>query len=187
MKKNIFIAVLILGAVVCNAQKIGHMNSGNLLTLLPEVAKADTGIVLFQKDLMLTGDTLAKAFEAEYKVFIEAYNAGTLSQLQVQKRQAELQKQQQTLQAYAQQVDERVANLRKQLLQPILAKLDEAIRMLTDLRRWEDAKLFAQNAGQSDHRRNPIFQHRRYRLLVHRYDVQWRELLCAARVLHGRG
>ena len=30
-------------------------------------------------------------------------------------------------------------------------KLDEAIRMLTDLRRWEDAKLFAQNAGQSDH------------------------------------
>jgi hypothetical protein len=30
-------------------------------------------------------------------------------------------------------------------------KVDEAIRMLTDLRRWEDAKLFAQNAGQSDH------------------------------------
>ncbi len=128
MKKNIFIAVFFMSAVVCNAQKIGHMNSGNLLSLLPEVAKADTGIVLFQKDLMLTGDTLAKAFEAEYKVFIEAYNAGTLSQLQVQKRQAELQKQQQTLQAYAQQVDERVANLRKQLLQPILAKLDEAIR-----------------------------------------------------------
>jgi hypothetical protein len=30
-------------------------------------------------------------------------------------------------------------------------KVDEAIRMLTDLRRWDDAKLFAQNAGQSDH------------------------------------
>jgi hypothetical protein len=30
-------------------------------------------------------------------------------------------------------------------------KVDEAIRLLTDLRRWEDAKLFAQNAGQSNH------------------------------------
>jgi intraflagellar transport protein 122 len=30
-------------------------------------------------------------------------------------------------------------------------KVDEAIRLLTDLRRWEDAKLFAQNAGLSDH------------------------------------
>jgi outer membrane protein len=128
MKKIIFIAALLGLAIVGNAQKIGHMNSGNLLSTLPEVAKADTGLVLYQKDLMLTGDTLAKAFEKEYKVFVEAYNAGTLSQQQVQKRQAELQKVQQTLQNYAQEVDQRVANLRRQLLQPVLTKLDEAIR-----------------------------------------------------------
>lgn len=130
MKKTIFIIALFLGAIVSNAQKIGHMNSGNFLAQLPEVARADSGLVLYQKDLMLTGDTLAKAFEVEYKVFVEAYNAGTLSQQQTQKRQAELQKQQQTLQSYAQQVDERVANLRRQLLQPILTKLDEAIRAI---------------------------------------------------------
>lgn len=130
MKKTIFIIALFLGAIVSNAQKIGHMNSGNFLAQLPEVARADSGLVLYQKDLMLTGDTLAKAFEVEYKVFVEAYNAGTLSQQQTQKRQAELQKQQQTLQTYAQQVDERVANLRRQLLQPILTKLDEAIRAI---------------------------------------------------------
>lgn len=29
-------------------------------------------------------------------------------------------------------------------------KLDEAIRLFTDLRRWEDAKMFARNAGQTD-------------------------------------
>ena len=130
MKKTIFTVALVLAAIVSNAQKIGHMNSGNLLAQLPEVAKADTGLVLYQKDLMLTGDTLAKAFEAEYKVFVEAYNAGTLSQQQTQKRQAELQKQQQKLQAYAQEVDQRVANLRRQLLQPVLTKLDEAIRAI---------------------------------------------------------
>eukprot|EP01038_Epipyxis_sp_PR26KG_P005400 gene5400-7484_t len=29
-------------------------------------------------------------------------------------------------------------------------KLDEAIRLFTDMRRWEDAKMFARNAGQAD-------------------------------------
>ena len=29
-------------------------------------------------------------------------------------------------------------------------RLDEAIRLFTDLRRWEDAKMFARNAGQAD-------------------------------------
>lgn len=29
-------------------------------------------------------------------------------------------------------------------------KVDESIRLLTDLRRWEDAKMFARNAGQTD-------------------------------------
>jgi outer membrane protein len=128
MNKFIFIALLLSVATIGKAQKIGHMNSGNFLSQVTEVAKADSGLVLYQKDLMLTGDTLAKAFEKDYKVFVEAYNAGTLSQIEIQKRQAVLQKQQQTLQAYAQEVDTRVANLRKQLLQPILTKLDEAIR-----------------------------------------------------------
>jgi outer membrane protein len=118
----------VCSALIVNAQKIGHLNSGNMLTLIPETAKADTGITLFRNDLLMQGDSIAKLFEKDYKVFTEAYKAGTLSQVQSQKRQAELQKQQQYLQSYAQEVDERVANLRQQLLQPILKKLDDAIR-----------------------------------------------------------
>ena len=71
--------------------------------------------------------SFCKAFETEYKAFVEAYNAGTLSQIQIQKRQEDLKKKQEMLQNYAQEIDQRIANLRRQLLQPILAKLDEAL------------------------------------------------------------
>jgi outer membrane protein len=128
MTKRILTIAIVFAAFAVNAQKIGHLNSGNIITLIPETAKADSGLILHRNDLMMEGDSIAKAFESEYKVFVEAYKAGTLSALQSQKRQEDLQKKQQYLQAYAQEIEERVANLRRQLLQPILAKLDEAIR-----------------------------------------------------------
>jgi outer membrane protein len=128
MKK--FVLSLFISALfsITYAQKIGHMNSGNFLSLLPETAKADSVIKIYHSDLMLKGDTLAKVFETEYKAFVEAYNAGTLSAQQTQKRQEYLQKQQQLLQTYAQDAEEKVGILRKQLLQPILIKLDEALK-----------------------------------------------------------
>jgi len=38
-----------------------------------------------------------------------------------------------------------------------------------------------------DHRRNPLLQHRRHRLLVHRHQLQRGELFRAPRLLHRRG
>ncbi|NJN32903.1 MAG: OmpH family outer membrane protein [Saprospiraceae bacterium] len=109
---------------------MGHLNLGNLISLMPEAVRADSGLVLYRKDLLATGDTLAMAFEKEYKAFVEAYNAGTLSASQSQKRQESLQKQQQVLRAYAQEVEEKVTNLRRQLLEPILTRIDQAIKTL---------------------------------------------------------
>jgi outer membrane protein len=127
--KFALVCILITGAsVATKAQKIGHLNSGNIIALMPDAAKADSGLVLYRNDLVAQGDSLGKVFEKEYKAFVEAYNAGTLTAVQSQKRQEELQKMQQTLQNYAQEIEQRVQNVRRQLLQPILAKLDVAIQ-----------------------------------------------------------
>jgi outer membrane protein len=128
MKKITLILATIFVVTVGYSQKIGHMNAGNLMAQMPEVAKADSVVKIYQKDLTLKGDTLAKAFEKEYKAFVDAYNAGTLSSVEAQKRQEYLQKQQNLLQTYAQDSDNKVATLRQQLLQPIIAKMDDAIR-----------------------------------------------------------
>ncbi len=121
------LTVLIMATQAVSAQKIGHLNSGNILALMPDAAKADSGLVIYRNELIAKGDSAGKVFETEYKAFIEAYNAGTLSQIQIQKRQEDLKQKQVTLKNYSQEIDQRIANLRRQLLQPILAKLDEAL------------------------------------------------------------
>lgn len=131
MKKTILLGlVLTLCASYMSAQKIGYINVGNILTEMPAAGRADSTLVLYQKQESMKGDTLAKIFEKEYQVFVEAYNAGTLSPSQTQKRQEELKKQQQILQSYAQEVENKVEILRKQLLQPILNQLDDVIRQV---------------------------------------------------------
>ncbi len=124
------LTVLLMATQAMTAQKIGHLNSGNILALMPDAAKADSGLVIYRNELVAKGDSAGKVFETEYKAFVEAYNAGTLSQVQIQKRQEDLKKKQEVLQNYSHEIDQRIANLRRQLLQPILAKLDEALDVI---------------------------------------------------------
>ncbi len=133
MKKLTFVGTILVLSCLCvsaNAQKIGYLNSRNLLVEMPDVAKSDSILVLYQKQLSVQGDSMGKAFQEEYKVFVSAYQAGTLAQVQLQKRQADLQKKQAALQAYAKDAEQKMGILRKQLLQPILARMDDAIRAI---------------------------------------------------------
>jgi outer membrane protein len=130
MRKLLTLALLLSITSMAFSQKIGHLNSGNVLALMPEVGKADSVLKIYQRDLMLKRDTIIKLFESEYKAYVGAKQAGTLSAVQDQKRQESLQKQQQAIQQYGQSVEENVGILKKQLLQPILFKLDEAIQAI---------------------------------------------------------
>jgi outer membrane protein len=127
-KIALFCALFFTVMSAANAQKIGHTNASALLALMPEAGRADSVLVIFRNEKMMKGDSMGKLFEREYKAFVEAYNAGTVSAAQAQKRQEELQKAQQYLQNYGRSIEEDLATLRRQLLQPLVVKLDEAVR-----------------------------------------------------------
>lgn len=126
----------ILGVLLCfgstpiNAQKLGFLNSRNLLVEMPEVAKSDSILVLYQKQLSIQGDSMGKAFQEEYKAFTVAYQGGTLPAVKLEKTKEDLQKKQAALQAFAKDSEQKMAILRKQLLQPILSKMDKAIQAI---------------------------------------------------------
>ena len=122
--------LLFFGSAALSAQKLGFLNSRNLLVEMPEVAKSDSILILYQKQLSVQGDSMGKAFQEEYKTFAAAYQGGTLPAVQLQKRQEDLQKKQTALQTFAKDSEQKMAILRKQLLQPILAKMDDAIRAI---------------------------------------------------------
>jgi outer membrane protein len=132
MKNFIFSFALLLlcsytGFGQQTVQKLGHMNANNLLVELPEAILADSTLVLYRNGLIKQGDTLVAAFKVEYEAFVGAYNAGTLSALQTQKRKEDLERKQQVLQAYESDVQQKVGVLREQLLAPIVKKLNDAI------------------------------------------------------------
>ncbi len=120
-----------------NAQKFAYMNSRAVLAALPDVGKSDTIMGIYQKQLTSEGDSLGKAFDGEYKVFLAAKKAGTLSAIEENKRIEQLKKQQAVLQNYSQDAQQKMATLRKQLLQPILARLDKVINDFSKAQKYD--------------------------------------------------
>lgn len=110
------------------APKYGHMNLGNLLELLPDTKKADDEIKVFAGKLGAIDDSLGRGLQAAAEALQKEYDAGLLTPVQAQTRQAELQKQQEYLQKFEQDAQQQVTTKRDELLKPILTKVDEAIK-----------------------------------------------------------
>lgn len=126
----VLIAVLI-GATTLSAQtqaKYGHMNLGNLLELLPDTKKANDAMKIYTDSLGAKDEAMTKAFQEAYAVLEKDYNSGVLTPVQTQTRQAELQKQQEAIQKFEQDAQQLAAAKREELLTPILAKVEAAIK-----------------------------------------------------------
>lgn len=128
--KKIFLFFFALTCVYAASgqQKFGHINSGNLLEKLPEVALADSLLVKYQDSLALKGQELVKAFESSYTSYMDEVNKGLLPPVQQQQKEATLQKQQEGIESYRDEMESKIAARRQAYLKPILGKVDEAIR-----------------------------------------------------------
>jgi outer membrane protein len=131
MKKLSFLFLALAFCASLQAQqKIGHLNSGNLLEQLPEVALADSLLAKYRDSLLVTGEKLVQKFETDYKAYIEEANKGTLPPVQAKQKEEGLQKQQQGIEAYRQEMDEKIGLRRQAYLKPILEKVDAAIKSI---------------------------------------------------------
>lgn len=134
MRKLILSSCLIIAtlflSVQLNAQKYGHLNSGNLLQELPMMKSADTQLKAYQEQLVKKGETMAAAFQTKLENYMKQAQGGTLSQIQMQQKESELQKERDGIMKYEQEVITKVQEKRQALLEPILKKVDEAIQAI---------------------------------------------------------
>lgn len=131
MKKLLNIAIIFIALIGFNtlsAQKFGYMNAGNFLESLPEVRKSDSLLVLYQDTLAAKGKVMMDKFEIEYKAYIEEANKGTLPPVQAQQKEANLQKQNEAIENYRKEAQQRMEIRRQVLLKPILEKIDVAVK-----------------------------------------------------------
>ncbi len=128
MKKYILSLVIIAGAVFSlSAQKFGYVNSSQLLVGLPEVKTADSQLEQYQKDLITKGENMVKKFETNYNAYLTKVNSGELSQIAMQQQEGALAQEQQAIQAYEVEVQNKIAAKKQELYQPILNKVQDMV------------------------------------------------------------
>jgi len=128
MKKSLLIiCVLWMGIMPSWAQKYGHLNYGNVLTLMPEVKQADAQLEAFQKELVSKGERMAVEFRGNVAKFMTEQQSGILSPKEQQTKREALEKEQVAIEAYEQEIQRQVNLKREELLKPLTDKLDKAI------------------------------------------------------------
>lgn len=125
------LAVLIfsgLASAQAQAPKYGHLNLGNLLESMPDTKTANEKLRVYADSLSLIDEKMTKEFQDEYLKLEQEYNAGMLTPVQVQQRQAELQKKQEAIEQFEQNAQQAVAQRREELLKPLVDKVEKAVQ-----------------------------------------------------------
>ena len=132
MKKLLTISTLLaflaITASSIQAQKFGHVNSGNILSLMPETTASDQALKIYQDSLIAIGQERAKALRSDFDAFMVIYNEGGVTPVKAQEKQAEFQRKEQELLAFEQEVSNMVALKRQELLEPIITRLNDVIQ-----------------------------------------------------------
>ena len=126
MKKIILITFLSIIAFNSNAQnKFGHLDSQELLLLMPERKAAENSIADFAKTL----EAQLSAMSAEYQQGLQEYqeNEANYNDLVKKDKEAEILGLQQRIQTFQQDAQQSLAAKEQELLEPILSKARKAI------------------------------------------------------------
>jgi len=127
ISKYLILAAFLMASTSMFSQKYGYINSAELLVGLSEVKAADTSLETYQKQLLAKGQQMVQTFEKKYQTVAEEVQKGTLSQIQIQQKEAELQTEQQSIKTYEVEVQQKLATKREQLYKPILDKVKDII------------------------------------------------------------
>ncbi len=119
---------VVLTVGFASAQKVGHVHSLQLLSQLPEIAVADSLLAIYQVELQAKGDSMLNALQTNYQAYVKESQSGALSQIQAQTKEAALQEQQTALQGFEQAGQQLIMSKRQSLYDPILNKVDAAIK-----------------------------------------------------------
>jgi Outer membrane protein len=127
MKKIVLLlAIATLGLSSFAQQKLGYINSEELILSMPEAKKADADIQAYAKTFQEQLTSMQKELETKYK----AYEAGvkTMTEAMREVKEKELTDLQKRIESTQQSAEEKIAAKRQEFLKPITDKADKAIQ-----------------------------------------------------------
>ncbi|WP_235298168.1 OmpH family outer membrane protein [Portibacter marinus] len=123
-----FVALVMFGATfVLHAQKFGHLNSAELMAEMAEITSADAELKTYQEQLAKVGEDMVTKFQKNYQDYQIKANSGDLSQIQAQEIEGQLTQEQQSIQVYQQEMQNKLMEKRQTLYDPIFEKVRSVI------------------------------------------------------------
>lgn len=132
LKTKYIIALAIFTAGIINLQaqtlKFGHINSADLIQLMPETKAADTAQSKYRKGL----EDQMKTMSAEYQNKLQDYQSksGTMQDAIKATKEKELQDLGDRIQDFQQTAQESIQKKKEELYGPILKKAEDAIKAI---------------------------------------------------------
>ncbi len=121
-------ALLIVGlSVSASAQKIGYVNSLQILSEMPEYKQAQANIEALQQQIQKKGEQMVKDLEADYVEVSQKAQAGELSPKQQETESQRLQGEQQKIADFERESADQLQKKQTELLNPLTEKLNGAI------------------------------------------------------------
>jgi len=125
-----FIGVFALLFICGNAmaQKIGHINSAELLPMMTEYKAAETSMETYQKQKKTQLENKYSTYQTQMQTFIDQRQKGSLSPMDEQTKAAEIQGMETELATLEQQIQIDIAKKQEELLVPIQNRAIQAIQ-----------------------------------------------------------
>lgn len=128
MRKVLAFCAFICLIMTAQAQdRYGHLNFGNLVSMMPASAEANTALEQLQQKLVADGEAQAQAFQTKYLAFAKSAQEGNLTTKQISEQQAALEAEQQQIVALEQQIAQQIELKRQELLGPIIESAQQAV------------------------------------------------------------
>mgnify|MGYP001211795349 CR=1 FL=1 len=132
MKRIFTLVIIVLTSWfnLTNAQKFGYLNSQALMAELPEVKQADATLQALQTQLEKKGQLMVQELESKYKDLQRKEQSGEISPKALEEEARKLKEQEGELSKYEQDVQKQLMSRRQELLQPVVDKLNNAIKQV---------------------------------------------------------
>ncbi len=133
MKQIILLAVLtVCTGLSLHAQKFGYMDSNALIAEMPEVKQADAKLETLQKQLTKQGQQKLQSLQAEYQELQRKEKQGEIAPKALQAEAEKLKQKELELAQYEQDMQNQILSKRQELYQPILDRVNTAIKELAE-------------------------------------------------------
>lgn len=127
LKIALTLAIFCIGLIQMSAQKVGYVNSQEVIALMPDVQEAKSNLETYGAQLDKRVQQMYQSLEQKVAMLRQKQELGEISPKQLEVESVALQQEEQKLREFQNQSQGDIANKQNELLAPILEKVQTVI------------------------------------------------------------